>query len=502
MSKTVQLSRNNMNVYETLDTALEDELHQEVDEDTLAAEREELEEEQRRLMGGGCRRDEDDSLLHVPSGGMDLQQPAATDRKLLDRVNTLERQMGQLYGMLKSNDTETGNRLGTLERNVITGAETTLKIYKNLKTQEEQLSHLNSKAEKALKDAQQAAAIAEHARQVAELAQREAQEASRRMAVIESRQTELAVAMSKIQSLTTSEGGVLPRIKSTAENSIFLTGIHQLREYFNMSRTKDPVEIVSKLLFSTDVYYNMDSIVIADAAAQNNRAEARAVIIHMTSFFHKKMALNRIRHLLFKHRLNEVSARDSFPTGAKEEVKWLNRLGASMKRDGVTAKYRVINRRGQPILQVATRGKPFQDCQEIPQYEEQVEEEVNPLQETTKKSAEYRRQVEENRAAREQRKREASIERKRGETEQKEREKDERKTLTPPWRRRSSSGDKSSWSRDSSWDKRSQVCDNGHTWQPGSYPRTAHQMSSKTSYIKGPQFNRRNGYYAGSRKGD
>jgi hypothetical protein len=42
------------------------------------------------------------------------------------------------------------------------------------------------------------------------------------------------------------------------------------------------------------------------------KQQARAVIIHKTSVFHKWMALARIRQLLFRHYLNEVSTRDSW----------------------------------------------------------------------------------------------------------------------------------------------------------------------------------------------
>ncbi len=43
------------------------------------------------------------------------------------------------------------------------------------------------------------------------------------------------------------------------------------------------------------------------------------------------MALARIRQLLFRHYLNEVSTRDSFPNNVMGKVKWLNRLGASIR---------------------------------------------------------------------------------------------------------------------------------------------------------------------------
>jgi hypothetical protein len=71
-----------------------------------------------------------------------------------------------------------------------------------------------------------------------------------------------------------------------AESSIFLAGISQLRDFYRMSKTKDPVEVVSKPLFAANVYYNMESVMIADGA-RINRPEARAVIIHILSFTRK-----------------------------------------------------------------------------------------------------------------------------------------------------------------------------------------------------------------------
>ncbi len=41
-----------------------------------------------------------------------------------------------------------------------------------------------------------------------------------------------------------------------------------------MSKTKDPVEVVSKPLIAANVYYNMESVMIADGA-RNNKPEAK-----------------------------------------------------------------------------------------------------------------------------------------------------------------------------------------------------------------------------------
>ncbi len=92
--------------------------------------------------------------------------------------------------------------------------------------------------------------------------------------------------------------------------------------------------MVAKLLFAADVHvhYNTDSVVIADAADRNSRADVRAVIIGMSSFLHKKLPLVRIKRFLHKYSLNEISARDSFPNSVMQEAKWLNRFGARSVR--------------------------------------------------------------------------------------------------------------------------------------------------------------------------
>jgi hypothetical protein len=75
---------------------------------------------------------------------------------------------------------------------------------------------------------------------------------------------EMAVTMSKLRALALIEGNPLPRVNNMAENSIFLA---QLGMFHRRSRTKDLVEVVSKLLFAADICYNMNNVVIADAVA-------------------------------------------------------------------------------------------------------------------------------------------------------------------------------------------------------------------------------------------
>jgi hypothetical protein len=100
---------------------------------------------------------------------------------------------------------------------------------------------------------------------------------------LEARKTEMAVTQRKLKGLSVTEGNPLPRARRKQH---LLAGISQLRDFYRMSKTKDPVEVVSKPLFAANVYYNMESVMIADGA-RINRPEARAVIIHILSFTRK-----------------------------------------------------------------------------------------------------------------------------------------------------------------------------------------------------------------------
>jgi len=494
---------------------------------------------------------------------------SAADKETQERLQKLERQMTDLYFMAKKTDkkvNEADIRIAMNERGSSAIGEAARQAQETCRAHDEKMANLNRKADIAMAEARRAAQVAEQAKQVAEAAQQEARAAIRRAEAIEARQTEMSVIISKLRALDVNGGNLLPKTDNTAENSIFLAGISQLRAYYRMSSSRDPVEVVSKLLFDTDVYYNMDSVVIADAAAKNNRTAARAVIIHMTSFFHKKMALARIRQLLFKYNLNEVSARDSSPNSVMKEAKWLNRIGASMKRDGVTAKYRIINRRGRPILQTAGRGEPFYDSQNMPCYDEDAMEEEtlsapnnmvtgpprqrqeqreqqpaevtlgaarfdeaaffgarpktkqqtkqpidwnadidkenderNKKQRAAEEQKKEQKRMEENRAAREQRKREASLDRKKEEEAKREREKRRPPTPTRRERSRSRSRDRSSKSRESSWERRAKAREGGQNWPSEGLPQRRNSQKEKK---KAQAAARRDGHSADSRKGD
>jgi hypothetical protein len=148
----------------------------------------------------------------------------------------------------------------------------------------------------------------------------------------------------------------------TFENSIFFGGVPAFRDRLGLHPHSDPIFVMSRLMRDMGIYAGMDSIVLADNAAMS-RLEARAVIIHMRSSFHKRAAMVILRRELASQLLPGTTVRDCFPTIMMSKVKRLNRLGIELKTAGKITKFQVINRKGQPILQTGQRNQNYADYQ-------------------------------------------------------------------------------------------------------------------------------------------
>jgi hypothetical protein len=152
------------------------------------------------------------------------------------------------------------------------------------------------------------------------------------------------------------------RLEELSENSIFLAGIPSIRSRLKMPPQSDPVFVVSCFLRELEIYSGMDSIVIADNAAQT-RSEARAVIIHMRSHFHKRGAMGTLKRELARQRMADTAVRDCFPTAAMDTVKRYIRFAMKLKAAGTIDKFQIINKRGQPVLQTGKRAGNYADYQ-------------------------------------------------------------------------------------------------------------------------------------------
>jgi hypothetical protein len=102
-----------------------------------------------------------------------------------------------------------------------------------------------------------------------------------RMAALCKIQDDMVLNVSRIQDRPAQQqGATAVHTDEASKNSIFLAGISAIRDRLKLPRTADPVFVVSCFLRELEIYSGMDSIVIADNAAQT-RSAAQAVIIHM-----------------------------------------------------------------------------------------------------------------------------------------------------------------------------------------------------------------------------
>jgi hypothetical protein len=179
----------------------------------------------------------------------------------------------------------------------------------------------------------------------------------------------------KQESLSQQAGCQAPAetLADTFENSIFFGGVPAFRERMGLHPQSDPIFVISRLLNDMGIYAGMNSIVLADNAAKT-RLDTRAVIIHMQSNFHKKAAMAILRRELARQGLPGTAVRDCFPTSTMTKVKSYMQLGMQLKTAGKIARFQVVNRKGQPILQTAAKNQNYADYQGDYEEEETVDD--------------------------------------------------------------------------------------------------------------------------------
>jgi hypothetical protein len=143
--------------------------------------------------------------------------------------------------------------------------------------------------------------------------------------------------------------------------SFFLGGVHQLRTHLGLPPHTDPVEVVAAVLKELALYCSVDRIYVADNQAPS-RLEARAVVLHMRTAFHKRDTMVKVKQYLARHQIRDAAVRDCFPSSVMEIARNLNRYGGHLKRNQGVQRYRVIaDRDGHPVLQTAKQGTGYVD---------------------------------------------------------------------------------------------------------------------------------------------
>jgi hypothetical protein len=211
--------------------------------------------------------------------------------------------------------------------------------------------------------ARKSEAVAKKSMEVAQACSEELKSLEKRMAALRKIQDDMVLSVSQTRGRSAQQQAAAPiRGDELSENSIFLAGIPSIRNRLKMPPLSDPVFVVSCFLRELEIYSGMDSIVIADNAAQT-RSEARAVIIHMRSHFHKRGAMGTLKRELARQKMADTAVRDCFPTAVMDTVKRYIRFAMKLKTAGNIDKFQIINRRGQPVLQTGKRAGNFADYQ-------------------------------------------------------------------------------------------------------------------------------------------
>ncbi len=115
------------------------------------------------------------------------------------------------------------------------------------------------------------------------------------------------------------------------------------------------------MLRDIQMYCAVDRIFLADTQA-TSRVDTRAVVVYMRTLFHKREAMIKLKRLLAQWRVQEAIVRDCFPTDRMERARHLASYGAHLRRtEDSVRRYQVINRSGEPVLQVASANGRYTD---------------------------------------------------------------------------------------------------------------------------------------------
>jgi len=184
--------------------------------------------------------------------------------------------------------------------------------------------------------------------------------------------------------------------EKSAECGIFISGIQALRVGFRMAPNSDPAAVVRMLLANSRGFvenggggHNMvtawsqrDRVVIPVARGKN-RANAPSAIVYFRDPQIKREITGWVKRLLLSLKARNVSVRDLFPGEKLEEVTQLTKMGFHMKNAGKISRFRIVNIRNKPVIQV-TKGNSYYY---VSLTEEEVKQGLDDMQKDSQSTA-------------------------------------------------------------------------------------------------------------------
>jgi hypothetical protein len=138
----------------------------------------------------------------------------------------------------------------------------------------------------------------------------------------------------------------------SCETGIFVSGIQNFREIFEMRPTTDPVNVAGRLMHEIGSYGAINRVHIADKAVdKKERYKARAVIIYFNSTFHKRQAVFELKKFLQANAGLKATVSDVFPSAETPRALALTRYAADKRSDKSMTRTRIVNKSGSAVLQ-------------------------------------------------------------------------------------------------------------------------------------------------------
>ena len=155
---------------------------------------------------------------------------------------------------------------------------------------------------------------------------------------------------------------------------IYIAGLDRLRAQLGLHDKTHPIQVCKTLLWYAfgNSLGQYESIRLLDRT--KHWSQINTAMIYFYSPQNKKDAEIMFKQYFQKEKIQGVMIRDIFPQEKIQEAKDLAKKGAIMRENGKVMRYRVMNRNGEPILQVLyTGGRGYQDLK-VHENEEEMEE--------------------------------------------------------------------------------------------------------------------------------
>ena len=181
---------------------------------------------------------------------------------------------------------------------------------------------------------------------------------------MERRNKQLEELVHQYKAAAAADGTAPTGANDNCETGIFVSGIQNFMEMFEMRPTTDPVAVAGRIMHEIGSYGAINRVYVADRAVdRKERYKARAVIIYFNTLFHKRQAVVELKRLLQANPGLRATVSDVFPATETPRALALTRYAAEKRQDKSMTRTRVINKNGCAVLQ-HTEGtsKEFKDA--------------------------------------------------------------------------------------------------------------------------------------------